>query len=103
MTITHLVLIPAVGKKATDDASSWWRMPRQQHAILSIMWIFRLLVLVDFIGTSAAQLDPVKNFCRRFGHQTTVIDRRLYVDGGLINYNPIAQYPANYSSELISD
>ncbi|KAK3939533.1 hypothetical protein QBC46DRAFT_364800 [Diplogelasinospora grovesii] len=37
---------------------------------------------------ASAQLDPVKNFCRR----------RLYIDGGLINYNPISQYPSNYSN-----
>ncbi|KAL1842725.1 hypothetical protein VTJ49DRAFT_4363 [Mycothermus thermophilus] len=43
-------------------------------------------------------LDPVKDFCRRFGHQTAVIDRKLYIDGGFINYNPLSQYPANYTN-----
>ncbi|KAK1827120.1 hypothetical protein QBC39DRAFT_267664 [Podospora conica] len=46
---------------------------------------------------AVAQLDPVKNFCRRFGHQTAVLDGKLYIDGGLVNYNPISQYPANYT------
>lgn len=43
--------------------------------------------------------DPVTDFCRRFGHQTAVVDNRLYIDGGLVNWNPISQHPANYSSE----
>ncbi|KAK1750750.1 autophagy-related protein 3 [Echria macrotheca] len=47
---------------------------------------------------SVAQLDPVKNFCRRFGHQTAVIDRKLYIDGGFVNYNPLSQYPTNYTN-----
>jgi hypothetical protein len=31
-----------------------------------------------------------------------VIDRKLYIDGGFINYNPLSQYPTNYSSECSS-
>jgi len=60
------------------------------------------LLLVGFafcVSVASAQPDPVRNFCRRFGHQTAVIDRKLYVDGGLLNYDPISQYPGNYSSE----
>jgi hypothetical protein len=30
--------------------------------------------------------DPVKDFCRRHQHQTCVIDSKLYIDGGLVNY-----------------
>lgn len=59
-----------------------------------------LILLSALISRSRAQLDPVRNFCRRFGHQTAVIDRKLYIDGGFINYNPLSQYPANYSSEF---
>ena len=57
-----------------------------------------LTVLLSLIQTSMADLDPVKDFCRRYGHQTAFIDSKLYIDGGLINYNPLTQYPANYSS-----
>jgi hypothetical protein len=57
-----------------------------------------LILILGLVGASRAQLDPVRNFCRRFGHQTAVIDRRLYIDGGFINYNPIDQYPTNYTS-----
>ncbi|KAK0630774.1 hypothetical protein B0T17DRAFT_590186 [Bombardia bombarda] len=62
-------------------------------------WLLSWSLLVQvFSGGCSAQLDPVRNFCRRFGHQTAVIDRRLYIDGGLLNYNPISQYPTNYSN-----
>jgi hypothetical protein len=45
-----------------------------------------LLLLWFLISTCLGQNDPVKNFCRRWGHQSAVVDRRLYIDGGLINY-----------------
>ncbi len=63
---------------------------------LSLPHAMRLALLVQ---SSVAQMDPVKNFCRRFGHQTTVIDRKLYIDGGLVDWNPIPSYPANYTSK----
>ncbi|CAF3455230.1 unnamed protein product [Fusarium graminearum] len=48
-----------------------------------------LLLLACFlIGISLAQKDPEDNFCRRFGQQTAVVDRKLYIDGGIINYQP---------------
>lgn len=58
-----------------------------------------LILLTGFVKQSSAQLDPVRNFCRRWGHQTAVIDRKLYIDGGFMNYNPLSQYPTNYTSE----
>lgn len=57
------------------------------------------ILILAFIDASSAQLDQVKAFCRRFGHQTALIDRKLYIDGGFINYNPLSQYPTNYTSE----
>jgi hypothetical protein len=48
------------------------------------------------MGTSIAQKDPTDNFCRRFGHQTAVVDRKLYIDGGIINYQPPRE---NFTSE----
>ena len=57
------------------------------------------VVLLSLVQLSVQQKDPVNNFCRRFGHQTAVIDKRLYVDGGLIDWNPIPSYPQNYSSK----
>lgn len=63
------------------------------------MMMLSTWLLVALSGEALAQLDPVQNFCRRFGHQTAIIDRRLYIDGGFMNYNPLSQYPTNYSSE----
>ncbi|EPE04906.1 cell wall anchored protein [Ophiostoma piceae UAMH 11346] len=40
----------------------------------------------------------VNNFCRRFGHQTAIVDDRLYIDGGLVNWNPMSTYPGNYTN-----
>ncbi|KAF7586996.1 hypothetical protein BBP40_007888 [Aspergillus hancockii] len=55
--------------------------------------------LLVFLGlvllTLQQQEDLLKNFCRIFGHQTAVIDRKLYIDGGFVNYNPLNQYPKN--------
>ncbi|AEO69243.1 uncharacterized protein THITE_44329, partial [Thermothielavioides terrestris NRRL 8126] len=73
-----------------------YRVSQASHAT-SRRILLSILLLLLIQGTSA-QLDPVKNFCRRFGHQTALIDRKLYVDGGFINYNPLSQYPANYSN-----
>ncbi|ROW17560.1 hypothetical protein VPNG_00897 [Cytospora leucostoma] len=57
-----------------------------------------LTMITCFVSASLQQRDPVQNFCRRFGHQTTVIDNNLYIDGGLINWNPISTYEQNYSN-----
>lgn len=58
-----------------------------------------LLLLLAVLVRLSLQQDPVQNFCRRFGHQTAVIGRRLFIDGGQVNYNPLSQYPGNSSSE----
>jgi hypothetical protein len=60
-----------------------------------ILGVFLLL-----IGLSWQQQDPLLNFCRRFGHQTAIVDQKLYIDGGLVDWNPISQYPNNYTSKL---
>ncbi|KAK0106774.1 hypothetical protein ONS95_003498 [Cadophora gregata] len=55
-----------------------------------------------FANLSLQQKDPVKDFCRRFGHQTAVIDRWLYIDGGLVDWNPISQNRNNYTNSWLS-
>lgn len=60
-----------------------------------------LVLLFCLVPGTVQQKDPVQGFCRRFGHQTTVIDSKLYTDGGLINWNPISTYNQNYSSESV--
>jgi hypothetical protein len=72
-----------------------------------------LLIVAFFARRSVQQRDQLQDFCRRFGHQTAVIDNRcgpsaaenrtadrcrLFIDGGLVNYNPLTQNPLNYTS-----
>lgn len=45
--------------------------------------IFGFLLL--FAQVSLQQKDPLIDFCRRFGHQSCVIDSRLYIDGGQVS------------------
>jgi hypothetical protein len=68
------------------------RLQSQQVPLIMLMLLF------CFSSLSYAQRDPVNNFCRRFGHQTAVIDRKLYIDGGFINYSPLEDDPTNYTS-----
>ncbi|KAL1624532.1 hypothetical protein SLS54_003875 [Diplodia seriata] len=42
--------------------------------------------------------DPIRDFCRRWGHQTAVVDNRLYIDGGQLTWNPMSQNPLNYTN-----
>lgn len=58
-----------------------------------------LCILLFLVQSSWQQKDPLNDFCRRFGQQSTVIDDKLYLDGGLVDWNPISQNPANYSSK----
>ncbi|PYI08655.1 hypothetical protein BO78DRAFT_297857, partial [Aspergillus sclerotiicarbonarius CBS 121057] len=58
----------------------------------------RLLLALLVRGTVQEQHDPLSDFCRRFAQQTAVVDRKLYIDGGYVNYNPLSQYPANESN-----
>ncbi|KAJ2894649.1 hypothetical protein MKZ38_007374 [Zalerion maritima] len=62
------------------------------------LWLSALVALGAFFQPSIQQHDPVTDFCRRFGHQTAVVDDRLYVDGGLVNYKPMSSDPGNYTN-----
>jgi len=64
---------------------------------------FGVVLIVLVLLVQRAELsDPLKRFCRRFGHATTVIDHRLYIDGGLLNYHPISINSPNYTSKTES-
>jgi hypothetical protein len=54
-----------------------------------------LVISVLFALPTLAQppADPLKDFCRRYGHQTAVIDRKLYIDGGWLYANPLPLNP----------
>ncbi|CAH0017206.1 unnamed protein product [Clonostachys rhizophaga] len=43
--------------------------------------------LLLLVGSSLQQRDPVQNFCRRWGHQTAVVDDKLYIDGGFMTFS----------------
>jgi hypothetical protein len=58
-----------------------------------------LIIILFLVQSSWQQKDPLQDFCRRFGQQSAVIDEKLYLDGGLVDWNPISQNPANYSSK----
>lgn len=61
------------------------------------------LILCLLIGLVASQIfDPITNFCRRFAHQTAVIDDRLYIDGGLVVYGgSIDSESVNYTNSYL--
>ncbi|UPX17203.1 uncharacterized protein EKO05_0007572 [Ascochyta rabiei] len=46
-----------------------------------------LFVALSLIGPSY-QKDPIVDFCRRWAHQTAQVDGRLYIDGGMVDWNP---------------
>ena len=62
------------------------------------------LLLALFILSALAQppADPLTDFCRRYGHQTAVIDKKLYIDGGWLYANPIQQNPVPTMSKAAS-
>jgi hypothetical protein len=61
-----------------------------------------LLLLLDSV-LSQAPKDPLRDFCRRFSHQTALINRQLYIDGGYVNANPLSQNPRAVSSMLLPE
>ncbi|KAK3986988.1 hypothetical protein QBC44DRAFT_296029 [Cladorrhinum sp. PSN332] len=63
---------------------------------------FLSLLFVFLFGFSVAQYDPIKDFCRRFGHQSAVVDNRLYIDGGLVNWKPFAASSQNYTNPFLT-
>ena len=68
----------------------------------------RLFPFTAIIAITAAQQDPILDFCRRHQHQTCVIDSKLYIDGGKVHYgvsvenNSIAQQSKTSSLKFTS-
>jgi hypothetical protein len=60
------------------------------------------LVLLFFlffcVNLTVQQRDPISNFCRRWGHQSAVVDDKLYIGGGLVTYDGSSGTPQNFSS-----
>ena len=59
-----------------------------------------LLVALSLAARSLQQQskNPLNDFCRRWGHQTAQVDGKLYIDGGLVAWNPLSTNPLNYTS-----
>lgn len=55
--------------------------------------VFQICLALAPVALSQAPQDPVRDFCRRYGHQTALINHKLYIDGGYVNANPISQFP----------
>jgi hypothetical protein len=79
-----------IGSILTVIRPQSWLGSRKQ-ALLAL----RLLFAVHWVIAK----NPKDNFCRRFAHQTTVIDDKLYIDGGWVNFDDFQQTHANYSSK----
>ncbi|CAG5182209.1 uncharacterized protein ALTATR162_LOCUS10046 [Alternaria atra] len=54
-----------------------------------------LVLLSLFTRSLAQQDDPVKEFCRRWGHATARIDSMLYIDGGMVGEVPFTSNHSN--------
>ncbi|ETS85723.1 hypothetical protein PFICI_03748 [Pestalotiopsis fici W106-1] len=99
-----------MGSASSSRQDSFWSTaPRgtlgtkRRHSLQSQQLpLIMMMVLFFFSSLSYAQRDPVNNFCRRFGHQSAVIDRKLYIDGGFINYSPLEDDPTNYTNTFLS-
>lgn len=59
------------------------------------MYVLELIAAFSLFSPSYQQKDPLKDFCRIFGHQTAVVDRKLFIDGGLVNWRDDS---SNYTS-----
>ncbi|KAG8165730.1 hypothetical protein KVR01_004282 [Diaporthe batatas] len=84
------------------NSAAFLGLSRLSSARMTSSRLLHLAVLALFVPRSWQQRDPVQNFCRRFGHQSTVVDDKLYLDGGLINWSPISTNSQNYSNTWLS-
>ncbi|KAH7252247.1 hypothetical protein BKA59DRAFT_525623 [Fusarium tricinctum] len=57
-----------------------------------------LCVLLFGVNLTVQQRDPISNFCRRWGHQSAVVDDKLYIGGGLVTYDGSSGTPQNVSN-----
>lgn len=81
MAVKHLDrdLEIALRQKRTHQASLAPCHSTSFHFSMLLLALLNTLL----IATAAQQGDPTKDVCRRHGHQTCIIDSKLYIDGGL--------------------
>ncbi|KXX75954.1 Kelch domain-containing protein 3 [Madurella mycetomatis] len=58
-------------------------------------------LISGFVAISLGQYHAARDFCRRFGHQSAVVDNRLYVDGGFVNWKPFTEASQNLSNPFL--
>lgn len=61
------------------------------------------LLLLSLVSSSNGDNDPIKNFCRLFGHSTAIVDREMFIDGGIVNWSPISTDSINYTSKALGE
>ncbi|KAH6889678.1 hypothetical protein B0T10DRAFT_571714 [Thelonectria olida] len=61
-----------------------------------------LALLLSFSVHWVTAKNPKDDFCRRFAHQTTVIDDKLYIDGGWVNFDDFQETHANNSNTWLA-
>ncbi|KAH7316561.1 hypothetical protein B0I35DRAFT_451549 [Stachybotrys elegans] len=61
-----------------------------------------LAVLLLLAADPSSAQNPKDNFCRRFAHQTAVIDDKLYIDGGWVNYDSFQRDHENISNTWLA-
>ncbi|KAF5009440.1 hypothetical protein FDECE_4321 [Fusarium decemcellulare] len=84
-----------IGPALTASRPQSWLGNRKQPLLVT-------LLLLLFAANWVTAKNPKDNFCRRFAHQTTVIDDKLYIDGGWVNYDDFQQTHANYSNTWLA-
>ncbi|KAF1955602.1 hypothetical protein CC80DRAFT_87779 [Byssothecium circinans] len=57
-----------------------------------------LLAALSLATLSLQAKNPINDFCRRWGHQTAEVDGKLFIDGGLVAWNPLSTNPSNYTN-----
>jgi hypothetical protein len=90
-----LVYTPVRSSSCALHAPSW-TSARKQAFLLALLLSFT----VQWVG---AVQNPLNNFCRRYGHQTTVIDDKLYIDGGWVDFNTFQIDHTDYPSKQFDD
>ncbi|KAK3313668.1 hypothetical protein B0H66DRAFT_357773 [Apodospora peruviana] len=70
----------------------WW-----QTAVVP----FFVFTFLNYAAVTTAQYDPLKDFCRRFSHQTAVVDDKLYIDGGFVNWKPFSDKSQDFSNPFL--
>ncbi|KAH6662118.1 hypothetical protein B0J14DRAFT_571231 [Halenospora varia] len=63
---------------------------------------FKAFALLIMATVALGQREPTKDLCRRFGHQAAVVDQKLYIDGGQINWRSSTERPrTNFSNTFL--